>query len=92
VIFLRPVLAQYSAEGKELTSVQLMTFMTSVSRSVLLLSHYICMASNMVYTAVGSFNLNAWAFGFSEKFGAPCLKYAETYLKITKENKQVIVP
>ena len=50
------------------------------------------MASNMVYTAVGSFNLNAWAFGFSEKFGAPCLKYAETYLKITKENKQVIVP
>jgi len=41
MIFSRPELAQYSAERKELTSVKLMTFMTSVSRSVLLLSHYI---------------------------------------------------
>jgi len=62
---LRPVLAQYAAEGKELTSVQIMTFMTSVSWSVLLLSHYVCMASSMVYTDVGLFILNAWALGFS---------------------------
>lgn len=64
-IFLRSVLAQYSAEGKELKSVKLMTFMTSLSRSVLLRSHYICKASNMVYTGVGSFIPNAWALGFS---------------------------
>jgi len=65
MIFLKPVLAQYSTEGEELTSVKLMTFMTSVSKSVLLHSHYICVANNMVYMGVGSFILNAWALGFS---------------------------
>jgi hypothetical protein len=65
MIFLRPVLAQYFTEGKELTSVKVLTFMTSVSKSVLLHSHYICVANNMVYTVVGAFILNAWALEFS---------------------------
>lgn len=86
MIFLRPLLAQYSAEVKKLTSVKLMTFMTSVSRSVLLRTHYICTASNMVYSGVGSFIQYAWALGFSG-FGAPCLKNNETYLKITKSKQ-----
>ena len=65
MIFSRPVLDQFSVAGKELTSGKLMNIMTAVSRSVLLFSHYICMASNMVYTGVGSFIQHAWALGFS---------------------------